>query len=160
MIATMLTSAGLNLLKNVFIKKGKKFVEDKFDVDIEEMLSSEEGIRQLRTLELEHEKFLVESLHKQDEETTERWVSDNLAGILPRLVRPLTLVYLIIIYTVLALVDGNVGGFVIKEVYVKGFNEMLWIAFPAYFGLRTLEKLKGKDKTAGGMKEDHDESDC
>jgi len=146
MIATLLTSAGLNLLKNAFIKKGKKFIEDKLDIDIQEMLGSEEGIRKLRNLELEHEKFLVDSLAKQDAETTKRWVSDNESGVLPKVVRPATLIYLLVIYTILAFLDGNFGELVIKDVYAKGFNEMLWIAFPAYFGLRTFEKINGRTK--------------
>jgi len=86
----------------------------------------------------------LEATYQQ--ELTKRWESDNKGSWLARNVRPLSLVYLLIIISVLAITDGNVGEFSIKDNWVSLFTVLAVTAFTAYFGGRTYEKYKGVSK--------------
>lgn len=86
-------------------------------------------------------------------EITKRWQSDNQGSWLPRNVRPLSLVYLTFVITVLALSDGNitketvdgtrVAIFNIKPGYIDLFGNLTLLAYGAYFSWRGYEKVKG-----------------
>ena len=83
------------------------------------------------------------------EQLTKRWESDNKSeSWLAKNVRPLSLVYLMIVVTLLAITDGNVGGFSIKEIWITLFTVLTVTAFTAYFGSRGYEKVKGVSKWA------------
>ncbi len=79
-------------------------------------------------------------------ELTKRWESDNKGSWLARNVRPLSLVYLLLIISVLAIADGNINTFSIKEIWVDLFTALAVVAFTAYFGSRGYEKVKGATK--------------
>ncbi|WP_456465534.1 hypothetical protein [Desulfurobacterium sp.] len=153
-IATALASAGLNLLSDVIREKGKDFIEKKFNVKIPDTPDQldQETLLKLKELELKHEEELQRILLEQrqqeldylktvDQETTKRWVSDNTAGMVTKLVRPLTLIYLLIIFSLMAFTDSNVLH--INQMYAQSFSDFLKMAILAYFGLRTFEKVKG-----------------
>ena len=79
---------------------------------------------------------------KHEKEITERWVSDNKNGsFLAKNVRPLSLVYLLFIISVLAFADGNIGEFVINPAYVVLFQTLAVTAFSAYFIARSVDKF-------------------
>lgn len=78
-----------------------------------------------------------------DNNTTQRWLSDNTAGGLPALTRPLLVWFCVFFTAILATTDGNIGGFTIKPVYVDIFNQLTVGSVLAYMGLRTYEKYKG-----------------
>lgn len=85
---------------------------------------------------------MEEMAHKVEEERTKRWESDNNHGTtLAKNVRPLTLIYLLLVFTVLSITDGNFGTFTIKALYVDVFEALLFIVFTAYFTSRGLEKI-------------------
>ena len=57
-------------------------------------------------------------------------------------IRPLTLVFLTVIFTLLAFTDGNIGEFSIQKEYIPIFQTLLITVYGAYFVGRTLEKNK------------------
>ena len=151
-----LASAGLNILAEVVKQKGKKFVEEKFGVKIPDTPElDKDTLLKLKELELKHEeelqKILLEEREKEltyltavDQETTKRWLSDNTAGTITKLVRPLTLVYLLVAFTLLAVLDQNL--LKVKDIYANTFSDLLQMAILAYFGLRSIEKVKRVEK--------------
>jgi hypothetical protein len=81
---------------------------------------------------------------------TRRWESDNNSDSwLAKNVRPLALVYLLLIISLLAITDGNFGGFSIKESWIQLFTALTLTTFAGYYGSRAIEKItKGrKDDT-------------
>jgi len=150
-----LAGAGLNLLADLIKEKGKEFVEKKFNVKIPdnpEEIKDPKVLTKLKELELLHEEEIQQILlqskktdyaHEEaiDQETTKRWISDNAAGLVTKLVRPFTLVYLLVVFSLMAFTDSNVLH--VNQVYAQSFSEFLKMAILAYFGLRTFEKVKG-----------------
>ena len=55
-------------------------------------------------------------------------------------IRPLSLIFLLAVVSVLSITDGNVGEFTVGESYITLFNSLLIVAFGFYFGGRSLEK--------------------
>jgi hypothetical protein len=100
----------------------------------------------------EEEKLLIkkqiqEILEKADSDAqaqvTDRWKSDMTSdSFLSKNIRPLVLIYLTVIFTVLSFFDGNIGGFAVAEQYVPIFQSLLITVYGAYFVGRTWEKSK------------------
>jgi hypothetical protein len=61
-LIAMLAKAGLPLLTQLVLQKGKDFAEQKLGVDLEDMLASDEGKIQLKQLEMEQEQNLRQFL--------------------------------------------------------------------------------------------------
>jgi hypothetical protein len=100
-------------------------------------------------LEKENEVKKMQLTHgeKAEEEITKRWVSDsNSDSRIAKLTRPMLVIYLMIITTVLAFMDGNVLEFSIKTVWVDLFTNLAITAIGGYFVLRTYEKKTGTSK--------------
>jgi len=57
-------------------------------------------------------------------------------------IRPMVLIYLTFIFSVLAFFDGNIGEFSIAEDYIPIFQSLLITVYGAYFVGRTWEKGK------------------
>jgi len=98
---------------------------------------------------------IQELLEKADKEAqdqiTERWKMDMQSdSFLSKNIRPLVLIYLTSIFTILAFADGNIGGFKVSAAYVPIFQSLLITVYGAYFVGRTWEKHKkssdNKDK--------------
>ena len=90
---------------------------------------------------------LQELLEKADQDAqtqvTERWKMDMQSdSFLSKNIRPLVLVYLTSIFTILAFADGNVGGFEVAQEYIPIFQSLLITVYGAYFVGRTWEKSK------------------
>lgn len=97
----------------------------------------------------DQKQFELESMllkYKMDVErnTTERWRSDNLTSErLTKLVRPvslLTLLGTIILFTFLD--SWNAWGFDVPQSYTDMIQSLAMLAFGAYFGGRTVEKIQ------------------
>ena len=100
-------------------------------------------------LEKENELQRMKLSHgeKAEEEITKRWEADsNSDSRIAKLTRPLLVIYLMIVTTVLALTDGNIMGFSIKTVWVDLFTNLAITAIGGYFVLRSWEKGKGVNK--------------
>ena len=96
---------------------------------------------------LEAQRLIQEILEKADsdaqEQVTERWKADMASdSFLSKNIRPLVLIFLTIVFTILAFFDGNIGGFSVAEQYIPIFQSLLITVYGAYFVGRTWEKTK------------------
>ena len=92
-------------------------------------------------------KQIQEILEKADndaqEQVSRRWESDMRSdSFLSKNIRPLVLIYLTFVFTVLSFFDGNVGRFSVAEQYIPIFQSLLITVYGAYFVGRTWEKAK------------------
>ena len=100
---------------------------------------------------LEAKQKLQELLEQADKEAqdqvTDRWKYDMQSdSFLSKNIRPLVLVFLTTMFTLLAFTDGNIGGFRVQEQYVPIFQSLLITVYGAYFVGRTWEKNKKSGK--------------
>jgi len=84
-------------------------------------------------------------------EVTARWKSDMSSdSFLSKNIRPMVLIYLTFIFSLLAFADGNIGEFRIAEAYIPIFQTLLVTVYGAYFVGRSWEKgrkiMNNKDK--------------
>ena len=96
---------------------------------------------------LEAQRLIQEILEKADsdaqEQVTERWKADMASdSFLSKNIRPLVLIFLTVVFTILAFFDGNIGGFFVAKQYVPIFQSLLITVYGAYFVGRTWEKGK------------------
>ena len=77
-----------------------------------------------------------------EEEVTKRWQADSQSDEpLAKKVRPLSLIYLLLVVTIMAFADGNALTFEIKTAYIDLFQALLMLVFGGYWGSRGLEKI-------------------
>ncbi len=97
---------------------------------------------------LKIEELLEQADKDAQDQVTARWESDmNSDSFLSKNIRPMVLIYLTVIFTILSLFDGNVGEFKIAEQYVPIFQSLLITVYGAYFVGRTWEKSKKINNT-------------
>ena len=91
------------------------------------------------------EELLEQADKDAQNQVTERWKLDMSSdSFLSKNIRPLVLIYLTFIFTVLSFFDGNIGGFQVDEAYIPIFQSLLITVYGAYFVGRTWEKSKKK----------------
>lgn len=79
-----------------------------------------------------------------EKEITRRWEADAAGkSWLSSNVRPLTLVWSLLIFTLMLFTDGNIGEFKIKAAYVSVFETILMAVIGGYFVMRSIDK-RGK----------------
>tara|TARA_R110002074_G_scaffold233367_2_gene404994 strand:+ start:3519 stop:3917 length:399 start_codon:yes stop_codon:yes gene_type:complete len=96
---------------------------------------------------LEANKTIQEILEKANSDAqaqvTERWKADMASdSFLSKNIRPLVLIFLTAVFTILSFFDGNVGDFTVADQYVPVFQSLLITVYGAYFVGRTWEKAK------------------
>jgi|TARA_R110000787_G_scaffold249987_1_gene355595 hypothetical protein len=96
---------------------------------------------------LEANKTIQEILEKANSDAqaqvTARWKSDMASdSFLSKNIRPLVLIFLTAVFTILSFFDGNVGDFTVADQYVPVFQSLLITVYGAYFVGRTWEKAK------------------
>jgi hypothetical protein len=96
---------------------------------------------------LEAQRLIQEILEKADSEAqaqvTDRWKADmNSDSWLSKNIRPMVLIYLTFVFSVLSFADGNIGNFKVDESYTPIFQSLLITVYGAYFVGRTWEKNK------------------
>ena len=96
---------------------------------------------------LEIKKQLQIILEKADsnaqQQVTDRWNADMASDSwLAKNIRPLVLVYLTFVFSLLAFTDGNIGEFKIAKEYIPIFQTLLVTVYGAYFVGRSWEKAK------------------
>lgn len=134
----------MSVLAAIFDGVGGKIVEslDGLFTSDDERLAKE---NELQAILQKGKKQVSDAVAKHQTELTRRmeldmqsdsWLSKN--------VRPMSLVFLLIVYTVLALTDGNLiwgkHSFDIGKEYVSGYQNFLMMVFAFYFGGRSYEK--------------------
>jgi len=108
-------------------------VIDKLTTTDEERLAAKQKIQEL----------LEQADKDAQAQVTDRWKADMASdSFLSKNIRPLVLIYLTIIFTVLSFFDGNIGGFKVAQQYIPIFQSLLITVYGAYFVGRTWEKSK------------------
>jgi len=112
-------------------------VIDKLTTTDEERLQAKQKIQEL----------LEEADKDAQQQVTERWKYDMQSDSwMSKNIRPLTLVFLTVMFTLLAFTDGNIGEFRIQKEYIPIFQTLLITVYGAYFVGRTWEKNKKNGK--------------
>jgi hypothetical protein len=125
-----------NLITGGLIKDIGNII-DKVTTTDEERLEAKQKIQEL-----------LESADKDaQQQVTERWKFDMQSdSFLSKNIRPLVLVFLTVVFTLLAFTDGNIGQFTIQKEYIPIFQTLLITVYGAYFVGRTWEKNKKSGK--------------
>jgi|TARA_R100000030_G_scaffold92367_1_gene77926 hypothetical protein len=94
------------------------------------------------------EELLVSAEQEAQKEVSARWDADLKSDAwLPKNIRPLTLIFLTVVFVIISVFDGNIGQFSISEAYVPVYQTLLMVVYSAYFAGRSIEKVKGKSGT-------------
>jgi hypothetical protein len=126
----------LSLITGGLIKDIGKVVDNLHTSD-EERLQAKQRIQEL----------LEEADKDAQQQVTDRWKFDMQSdSFLSKNIRPLTLVFLTVMFTLLAFTDGNIGEFSIQKEYIPIFQTLLITVYGAYFVGRTWEKNKKNAK--------------
>lgn len=106
-------------------------VIDKVTTTDEERLAAKQKIQEL----------LEKADNDAQTQVTERWKLDMQSdSFLSKNIRPIVMVFLTSMFTVLAFTDGNIGQFTIQKEYIPIFQTLLITVYGAYFVGRTWEK--------------------
>jgi hypothetical protein len=97
-----------------------------------------------KTLKIKLKQVLAQAEGSAQEQVTRRWEADSKAGWLPANIRPLTLVFLTLIFVIISMFDGNIGGFAVSPAYIPIYQTLLLCVYSAYFAGRSIEKIKNK----------------
>tara|TARA_R100001163_G_C4991138_1_gene143692 strand:+ start:114 stop:503 length:390 start_codon:yes stop_codon:yes gene_type:complete len=108
---------------------------------IDETITTKEEKWKLKN---EFHKLLMDSERNAQQEVTKRWEADSKAGWLPANIRPLTLIFLTVMFVIISMFDGNVGSFTIDDAYKPIYQTLLITVYGAYFAGRSIEKVKKK----------------
>ena len=127
MLGNLLSGGAADLVKNV------GGVIDEFHTSDEEKLEAERKIKELvANYEVEMEKNIT--ARWEADLKSDSWLSKN--------VRPLTLIFLIVCTMLLIFIDAGAINFNVKDSYVDLLQLVLITVIGAYFGGRSLEKVK------------------
>jgi len=97
------------------------------------------------TFEKEMTQIMIDAEAEMQKNVTERWQADLQHGNwLTRSVRPLVLVFLIISTVILVFIDSGSIKFAVEEKWTDLLQLVLMTTIGAYFGGRSVEKLKKK----------------
>ncbi len=129
----------MSILSKIFstgateLVKGVGGVIDNLTTSKEEKLEAEQKIKELvANYEVEMEKNITSRW--EADLKSDSWLSKN--------VRPLTLVFLIVCTMLLIFIDAGAISFDVKDSYVDLLQLVLITVIGAYFGGRSLEKVK------------------
>ena len=112
-------------------------VIDKVTTTDEERLAAKQKIQEL----------LEKADNDAQTQVTERWRLDMQSdSFLSKNIRPLIMVFLTAMFTLLAFTDGNIGQFTIQKEYIPIFQTLVVTVYGAYFVGRTWEKGKSNGK--------------
>ena len=93
------------------------------------------------------ETILIQAEQVAQQQVSARWEADMKHGSwLSKNIRPITLVFLTVMFTILSLFDGNlkIAGeeFTIADAYIPVYRTLLMVVYGAYFAGRSIEKVK------------------
>jgi hypothetical protein len=154
-IFAALAKAGLGLLGNAVLAKGKQVIEDKIGVKIPDdpaELQNPAVVKELQQAQFAHEEFLINAAikekelelaaeEKQEGERTKRWLGDMQSDSwLSKNVRPITLVYWTVALTLLIILDSALDVFKVDPLWIDLIKISYLTILGAYFVIRGLEK--------------------
>lgn len=151
-IVALLAERGLSMLGNAILAKGKEKVEAIIGTKIPDSAAglTPEVTAKLRELEMQHEERLLEleiEQRKQEleaevkagEAVTDRWKADMSSDSwLSKNIRPLTLIFILAVYTVFA--TASAFSLQVNQAYVELLGQWGMLIMSAYFVGRTVEK--------------------
>lgn len=150
-VVKVLLANGLPMLANAAVAKGSEWVEERTGVKLDPVVMTSPDLDKLREFqaqnELELRKLWVEDNKlvagmavAENEGVTKRWLSDMASdNWLSKNIRPMTLVWVLVAYSTLAIMSAN--GKQVAEVWVNMLEGWGEIVFVAYFGARMIEKV-------------------
>ena len=101
--------------------------------------TEEERLEAKRQLQI----IFEEADNNAQQQVTDRWNADMASDSwLAKNIRPLVLVFLTFVFSLLAFTDGNIGEFKIAKEYIPIFQTLLVTVYGAYFVGRSWEKAK------------------
>jgi hypothetical protein len=102
-----------------------------------------QALAELAKLQQEGKLADLQADMNEQNNVSERWKADMSSDSwLSKNIRPMTLVYILTAFILMAVVDGY--GFKISEAYVNLLGQWGMVVMTAYFGGRTLEKIMDK----------------
>ena len=114
----------------------------KADKIVDEVITSQEEKMQLKN---ELQKIIQEQESLIELEVTKRWQSDmNSDNWLSKNIRPMSLIFITVVFTIITFADGNIGQFTLNQEYRPIYQSLLLLCYGAYFGSRGLEKIYKK----------------
>ena len=103
-------------------------------------ITNKEELQQVKN---ELEKIVNEAEKNASNQVTDRWKSDNLSdNKLSKNIRPMSLIFVTIVFVIISFMDGNVGEFKLNESYIPVYQTLLLSIYGAYFVGRTITKIK------------------
>jgi hypothetical protein len=103
-------------------------------------ITNKEELQQVKN---ELQKIVNEAEKNASNQVTDRWKSDNLSdNKLSKNIRPLSLIFVTIVFVIISFMDGNVGEFKLNESYIPVYQTLLLSIYGAYFVGRTITKVK------------------
>lgn len=156
-LVAQLVSAGINILGGALMKRGKEEVEKRLGVDLPSLDTevAPEKLAELRQLEMDHERTLIElSIRREEiqlaaekaehEGVTQRWQADlSSDSRLAKNIRPIVLAYLTIVITLMAFASKWLE---VEDAWVELLGTAYVTVIVAYFGSRGIEKVTGRKK--------------
>jgi len=154
-IFAALAKAGLSMLGNAVLAKGKEVIEDKLGVKIPDdpRELTPEKAAELQQAQFSHEEFLVNAAIREKEieidaekhgqaQVTDRWKTDMVSDSwLSKNVRPMTLVYWTAAITLLVVIDSvDALGVEIDALWIDLIKYSYMTILAAYFVGRGFEK--------------------
>ncbi len=136
-------SSILSPITGGFIKDVGDTVKQFVTTDADKLKLEQELVALQNNFTLQMEQLDLEKMKVENDNVTQRWLSDNTAGGLPALTRPLLVWWTVISFTIISVFDGNVGGIHINPAYIPIYQMLLVTVVGGYMGLRTFEKYKG-----------------
>ena len=110
---------------------------------IDEVVTSKE---EKLVLKNKLQEIINEAERKAGEEVSNRWQYDLQWGNkLSKSIRPLTLIFLTAVFTIISFADGNIGEFQLNKDLLPIWNTILLAVYSAYFVGRSIEKVKDKE---------------
>lgn len=151
-LLSTLAANGMSMLAGAIQAKGKEAIESKLGIKIPSEASAltPELLQQLKIKEMEHEEFLLSTQVKKAEldieaeksaavQVTDRWKADMSSDSwLSKNIRPLTLIFVLAIYTVFAFLSAFEVE--VNPAYVELLGQWGMLIMSAYFVGRTVEK--------------------
>lgn len=85
---------------------------------------------------------LQKILQENDSEITKRLAADMASDSwLSKNIRPMVLIFILLIYSTFSVLDGNISGFKISSNYIELLGQWGMLIMSFYFGSRGLEKI-------------------
>lgn len=130
-----------NFITRLFSSGATKLVEGIGTVLDELITSKDEKL----AAELKIKELIAKHEVEMEKEITSRWSSDmNSDSWLSKNVRPMVLVFLVVSTVILVFIDAGVIDFIVEDKWVDLLQLVLITVIGAYFGGRSIEKVKKK----------------